>query len=85
MPDFDSLSKMAGQLVATTREQCWEPVTSLAMKLREAAGNDPDMFKLVSMTTELMRICNASQESCLENVSQVSVPELSLVATPVSA
>ena len=55
------------------------------MKLREAAGNDPDMFKLVSMTTELMRICNASQESCLENVSQVSVPELSLVATPVSA
>jgi hypothetical protein len=79
--DFDSLAKMAGQLVAITREECWEPVTSLAAKLRETAENDPDMFKLVSMTTELMQICNASQESYLDNISQVSVPALSLVAT----
>ena len=42
------------------------PVTTIAAKLSDAAKNDPDMFTLVSLTTELMQICNASQESCLD-------------------
>jgi diguanylate cyclase (GGDEF)-like protein/PAS domain S-box-containing protein len=79
--DFASLTLMAGQLVATTREKCWEPVTSLAAKLAEAAKGDPDMFELVSLTTELMHICNSSQESCLEDVPHAKVPALSLVDT----
>ena len=83
--DFASLSMMAGQLVATTREECWEPVTSLAAKLSEAAKNDPDMFELVSLTTELMQICNASQESCLDDVPHAQVPALSLVNANVPA
>jgi diguanylate cyclase (GGDEF)-like protein/PAS domain S-box-containing protein len=77
--DFASLSLMAGQLVATTREKCWEPVTNLAAKLAEAAKNDPDMFELVSLTTELMQICNTSQESCLDDVPHATIPALSLV------
>jgi diguanylate cyclase (GGDEF)-like protein/PAS domain S-box-containing protein len=82
--DFASLSSMAGQLVATTRDECWESVTSIAARLQEAAKNDPDMFTLVSLTTELMQICNASQEMCLDNVQHAAVPALSLVnaATP---
>jgi diguanylate cyclase (GGDEF)-like protein/PAS domain S-box-containing protein len=77
--DFDTLALMAGQLVATTREKCWEPVTNLAAKLAEAAKNDPDMFELVSLTTELMQICNASQESCLESQPHAAIPALSLI------
>jgi hypothetical protein len=76
---------MAGQLVATTREKCWEPVTSLANKLCEAVKGEPDMFELVSLTTELMQICNSSQESCLEDVPHAKVPALSLVNTGTSA
>jgi len=53
--DFASLASMAGQLVATTRDECWESVTAIAAKLRDAAKNDPDMFTLVSLTTELMQ------------------------------
>jgi diguanylate cyclase (GGDEF)-like protein len=83
--DFSSLSLMAGQLVATTREKCWEPVTSIAAKLSEAAKNNPDMFELVSLTTELMQICNASQESCLENAPHAAIPALSLVDTQASS
>jgi diguanylate cyclase (GGDEF)-like protein/putative nucleotidyltransferase with HDIG domain/PAS domain S-box-containing protein len=83
--DFASLSLMAGQLVATTREECWEPVTNLAAKLSEAAKNDPDMFELVRLTTELMRICNASQESCFEDVRHAAAPALSLVEAPAPA
>jgi HD domain len=83
--DFNSLSLMAGQLVATTREKCWEPVTSLAAKLCEAAKDEPDMFELVSLTTELMQICNASQESCLDDVPHAQVPALSLVNANVPA
>jgi diguanylate cyclase (GGDEF)-like protein/PAS domain S-box-containing protein len=77
--DFASLASMAGQLVATTREECWESVTTIAARLRDAAKNDPDMFTLVSLTTELMQICNASQESCLGDVQHAAVPALSLV------
>lgn len=80
--DFASLSTMAGQLVATTREECWQPVTSLAAKLQDAAKNDPDMFTLVSLTTELMQICNSSQESCLDDVQHAAVPALSLIDAP---
>jgi diguanylate cyclase (GGDEF)-like protein/PAS domain S-box-containing protein len=83
--DFGSLGLMAGQLVATTREKCWEPVTSLANKLCEAVKGEPDMFELVSLTTELMQICNSSQESCLEDVPHAKVPALSLVNTGTSA
>jgi hypothetical protein len=81
--DFNSLSLMAGQLVATTRDECWAPVTGLAAKLCEAARNDPDMFELVRLTTELMQICNASQESCFDDVRHAVVPALSLVEAPV--
>jgi diguanylate cyclase (GGDEF)-like protein/putative nucleotidyltransferase with HDIG domain len=77
--DFASLGSMAGQLVATTRDECWEPVTAIAVKLQDAAKNDPDMFTLVSLTTELMQICNASQEFCLGDVQHAAVPALSLV------
>ena len=77
--DFASLASMAGQLVATTRDECWESVTAIAAKLRDAAKNDPDMFTLVSLTTELMQICNSSQESCLDEVQHAAVPALSLV------
>jgi diguanylate cyclase (GGDEF)-like protein len=77
--DFASLSSMAGQLVATTRDESWGPVTSIAAKLSEAAKNEPDMFTLVSLTTELMQICNASQESCLDDVQHAAVPAFSLV------
>ena len=81
--DFATLATMAGQLVATTREECWQPVTSIAAKLHEAAANDPDMMTLVSLTTELMQICNASQESCFDQTTHVEVPALSLVEAPV--
>ena len=77
--DFASLVLMSSQLVATTREKCWEPVTSLAAKLGEAAKHDPDMFELVSLTTELMQICNSSQESCLDDAPHAKIPTLSLV------
>jgi diguanylate cyclase (GGDEF)-like protein/putative nucleotidyltransferase with HDIG domain/PAS domain S-box-containing protein len=77
--DFGSLASMAGQVVATTRDECWAPVTTIAAKLQEAAKNDPDMFTLVSLTTELMQICNTSQESCLGDVQHAAVPALSLV------
>ena len=83
--DFASLSAMASQLVATTREECWAPVTSLAARLSEAAKNDPDMFELVKLTTELMQICNASQESCFDEVRHAAVPALSLVHAPAPA
>jgi diguanylate cyclase (GGDEF)-like protein len=85
--DFGSLASMAGQVVATTRDECWAPVTTIAAKLHEAAKNDPDMFTLVSLTTELMQICNASQESCLGDVQHAAVPALSLVdaSAPASA
>ena len=42
----------------------------------EAAKNDPDMFELVTLTTELMQICNASQESCLDEVRHAAVPRV---------
>ena len=74
--------EMASQLVATTREECWAPVTGLAARLGDAAKNDPDMFELVKLTTELMQICNASQESCFDDVRHAVVPALSLVAAP---
>ena len=77
--DFASLSTMAGQLVATTREECWAPVTSLAARLAEAAKDEPDMFELVRLTTELMQICNASQECCVDDSRHARVPALSLV------
>ncbi len=83
--DFGSLATMAGQLVATTREECWAPVTSLAAKLGEAAKNDPDMFELVKLTTELMQICNTSQESCFDDMRHAKVPALSLVEAPAPA
>jgi diguanylate cyclase (GGDEF)-like protein/PAS domain S-box-containing protein len=77
--DFASLSLMAGQLVATTRAKCWESVTDLAAKLAAAAKDDPDMFELVSLTTELMQFCNTSQESCLDDIPHANVPAFSLV------
>jgi hypothetical protein len=77
--DFASLAAMAGQLVTTTREKCWEPVTRLATQLRKAAESDPDMFQLVSLTTELLQICNISQESCLGITSYAEAPALSHV------
>jgi diguanylate cyclase (GGDEF)-like protein/PAS domain S-box-containing protein len=80
--DFASLASMAGQLVATTRDESWESVTTIAAKLRDAAKNDPDMFTLVSLTTELMQICNSSQESCLGEVQHATVPALSLIDAP---
>jgi diguanylate cyclase (GGDEF)-like protein/PAS domain S-box-containing protein len=80
--DFASLASMAGQLVATTRDECWESVTSIAARLRDAAKNDPDMFTLVSLTTELMQICNSSQDSCLDDVQFAAVPALSLIDAP---
>ncbi len=83
--DFASLSTMAGQLLATTREECWAPVTNLAGKLAEAAKNDPDMLELVRLTTELMQICNASQESCFDDMHHAVVPALSLVEAPAPA
>jgi diguanylate cyclase (GGDEF)-like protein/putative nucleotidyltransferase with HDIG domain/PAS domain S-box-containing protein len=83
--DFTSLSAMAGQLLATTREECWAPVTNLAGKLAEAAKNDPDMLELVRLTTELMQICNASQESCFDDMHHAVVPALSLVEAPAPA
>ena len=83
--DFGSLATMAGQLVATTREECWAPVTSLAAKLGEAAKNDPEMFQLVKLTTELMQICNTSQESCFDDMRHAKVPALSLVEAPAPA
>ena len=76
---------MASQLVATTREECWAPVTSLAGRLAEAAKSDADMFELVRLTTELMQICNASQESCFDDINHAQVPALSLVAVPAPA
>jgi hypothetical protein len=83
--DFASLASMAGQLVATTREECWESVTTIAARLRDAAKNDPDMFTLVSLTTELMQICNTSQELCLDDVQYAAVPTLSLIDAPAPA
>jgi len=83
--DFASLASMAGQLVATTRDECWESVTAIAARLQDAAKNDPDMFTLVSLTTELMQICNSSQESCLDEVQHAAVPALSLIDAPVPA
>jgi diguanylate cyclase (GGDEF)-like protein/PAS domain S-box-containing protein len=82
--DFSSLSLMASQLVATTRAKCWESVTDLATKLAVAAKDDPDMFELVSLTTDLMQLCNTSQESCLDDVPHANIPAFSLVdaATP---
>lgn len=80
--DFASLASMAGQLVATTRDESWESVTTIASKLRDAAKNDPDMFTLVSLTTELMQICNSSQESCLDDVQHAAIPALSLIDAP---
>lgn len=77
--DFGSLAMMAGNLVATTRDKCWESVTTIAGKLSEAAKNDPDMFELVSLTTELMRICTTAQEACLDDVAHAEAPALSFV------
>ena len=82
--DFATLATMAGQLVATTREECWQPVTDIAAKLREAATNDPDMLTLVSLTTELMQICNSSQESCCEHTNHAEIPSLSLAEARLS-
>ena len=37
------------------------------------------MFELVTLTTELMQICNSSQESCLDDAPHAKIPTLSLV------
>jgi diguanylate cyclase (GGDEF)-like protein/PAS domain S-box-containing protein len=64
--DFDKLARLAAQLAATTKVEGPASVATLAAQLQQAALEEPDLHALVALTTELLRLCESRQTSCLK-------------------
>ena len=56
---------MAGRLAATAAKEGVPEIADLANQLEALAGNDPDLLKVVELTTGLLELCRATQNSYL--------------------
>jgi diguanylate cyclase (GGDEF)-like protein/putative nucleotidyltransferase with HDIG domain len=64
--DFDKLARLAAQLAATAKVEGPPTMAALAAQLEQAALDEPDLHSLVALTTELLRLCESRQTSCLK-------------------
>jgi diguanylate cyclase (GGDEF)-like protein/putative nucleotidyltransferase with HDIG domain/PAS domain S-box-containing protein len=64
--DFDRLAQLAAQLAATAQVEGPSTVATLASQLEQAARDEPDLHALVALTTELLRLCESRQTTCLK-------------------
>ena len=64
--DFEKLARLAAQLAATAKVEGTANVATLAAQLEQAALDEPDLHALVGLTTDLLRLCESRQTSCLK-------------------
>jgi len=65
--DYPALSVMAGRLAATAAKEGVIEIAELATELEQTAQEDPDLLKIVSLTTNLLELCRATQSSYLSS------------------
>jgi diguanylate cyclase (GGDEF)-like protein/PAS domain S-box-containing protein len=63
--DYSNLSAMAGRLAATATKEGVPEIAELATELESLAADDPDLLKVVELTTDLLELCRATQNSYL--------------------
>ena len=61
--DYAALSVMAGRLAATASKDGVMPIAELASELERCAQSEPDLIEIVSLTTNLLELCRATQAS----------------------
>jgi len=70
--NYSQLAHMAAQLAATAGVEGPTEAITLALELEQAALDDPDMHELVALTTELLRLCESRQTTCLKELQTAS-------------
>jgi hypothetical protein len=71
--DFEKLARLAAQLAATTKVEGPATAAELAEQLQRAALDEPDLHALVALTTELLRLCESRQTSCLKALQTTAI------------
>ena len=66
--NYETLARMAAQLAVLAQVEGPSPVATLAAQLEKAALHEPDLHELVALTTELLRLCERRQTSCLKEL-----------------
>ena len=61
--DYRNLSAMAGRLAATASKEGVSPIAERASELAVLAASEPDLMRIVSLTTELLQLCRSTQSS----------------------
>lgn len=61
--DFPNLAAMANRLSATATQEGVPEIARLAAELETSAESDPDLIRVVQLTTELLQMCRATQTS----------------------
>jgi hypothetical protein len=70
--NYEKLAQMAGQLALTAQAEGPTRLATLASQLEQSALHQPDMHDLVALTTELLRLCETQQTSCLKDLQTSS-------------
>ncbi len=68
--DIASIQNLASRLESTAAKNRAPKVQALASELREVASSDPDLYKLVTMTRELLDLCRLAQRAHVESTPE---------------
>jgi diguanylate cyclase (GGDEF)-like protein/PAS domain S-box-containing protein/putative nucleotidyltransferase with HDIG domain len=70
--NYTKLAHLAGHLAAAAGPDATPRLLALASELQHAAGEQPDMCELVTLTTELLQLCEMQQNTCLKELQTAS-------------
>jgi hypothetical protein len=68
--DLPNLAAMAGRLAASAAKDGVSQIAELAAELEVAATTDPDLIRVVQLTTDLLEMCRATQSSYLARIDE---------------
>ena len=69
--DLPNLAAMAGRLAASAAKDGVTQVAELAAELEASATTDPDLIRVVQLTTDLLELCRSTQSSYLSKPEDI--------------